>query len=77
MSAEMLSRKSCDGGMAASMWARRYTAEPVDVCLALGTDLDDTSMGLWRPTAALRLHGRIRGGSVGNRPDAEEDGRES
>jgi acetolactate synthase-1/2/3 large subunit len=34
-----------NGGMAASMWARRYTAEPIDVCLALGTDLDDTSMG--------------------------------
>jgi acetolactate synthase-1/2/3 large subunit len=34
-----------NGGMAASMWARRYTASPVDVCLVLGTDLDDTSMG--------------------------------
>ncbi len=34
-----------NGGMAASMWARRYTASPVDVCVALGTDLDDTSMG--------------------------------
>jgi acetolactate synthase-1/2/3 large subunit len=34
-----------NGGMAASIWARRYTASPVDVCLALGTDLDDTSMG--------------------------------
>ena len=34
-----------NGGMASSVWARRYTAEPVDVCLALGTDLDDTSMG--------------------------------
>jgi acetolactate synthase-1/2/3 large subunit len=27
------------------MWARRYTAAPVDVCLALGTDLDDSSTG--------------------------------
>jgi len=34
-----------NGGMAASMWARRYTASPVDVCLVLGTDLDNTSMG--------------------------------
>ena len=34
-----------NGGMAASQWARRYTAEPVDACLVLGTDLDDTSMG--------------------------------
>lgn len=34
-----------NGGMAASLWARRYTASPVDVCLVLGTDLDDTSMG--------------------------------
>jgi len=33
------------GGMAASNWARRYTAEPVDVALVLGTDLDDTSIG--------------------------------
>jgi acetolactate synthase-1/2/3 large subunit len=31
--------------MGASIWARRYTASPVDVCVALGTDLDDTSMG--------------------------------
>ena len=34
-----------NGGMAASLWARRYTASPVDVCVVLGTDLDDTSMG--------------------------------
>jgi acetolactate synthase-1/2/3 large subunit len=34
-----------NAGMAASLWARRYTAEPVDACLVLGTDLDDTSMG--------------------------------
>jgi acetolactate synthase I/II/III large subunit len=34
-----------NGGMAASKWARRYTAEPVDVALVLGTDLDDTSIG--------------------------------
>jgi acetolactate synthase I/II/III large subunit len=36
-----------NGGMAASIWARRYTAAEhrPDVCLALGTDLDDTSIG--------------------------------
>lgn len=34
-----------NGGMAASMWARSYTAGGVDVALVLGTDLDDTSMG--------------------------------
>ena len=41
-----------NGGMAASLWARRYTASPVDVCLALGTDLDDTSMGPTRYVGA-------------------------
>jgi acetolactate synthase-1/2/3 large subunit len=45
-----------NGGMAASLWARQYTSEPVDVCLALGTDLDDTSMG---PTRYLGLGGRL------------------
>jgi acetolactate synthase-1/2/3 large subunit len=45
-----------NGGMAASMWARRYTASPVDVCLALGTDLDDTSMG---PTPYLGRGGTL------------------
>ncbi|MFI8828915.1 thiamine pyrophosphate-binding protein [Streptomyces sp. NPDC053431] len=33
------------GGMAASWWARRYTAAGVDVALVLGTDLDDVSIG--------------------------------
>jgi acetolactate synthase-1/2/3 large subunit len=42
--------------MAASMWARRYTTEPVDACLVLGTDLDDTSMG---PTRYLGHGGRL------------------
>ncbi|WP_437276675.1 thiamine pyrophosphate-binding protein [Sorangium sp. So ce375] len=32
-------------GMASSWWARRYTAPGVDVALALGTDLDDVSVG--------------------------------
>lgn len=45
-----------NGGMAASLWARRYTAEPVDVCLALGTDLDDTSMG---PTPFIGQGGKL------------------
>jgi acetolactate synthase-1/2/3 large subunit len=45
-----------NGGMAASMWARKYTAEPVDVCVALGTDLDDTSMG---PTRYLGSGGSL------------------
>jgi acetolactate synthase-1/2/3 large subunit len=45
-----------NGGLAASMWARRYTAEPVDVCLALGTDLDDTSIG---PTRYVGERGKL------------------
>jgi acetolactate synthase-1/2/3 large subunit len=45
-----------NGGMAASMWARRYTAEPVDACLVLGSDLDDTSVG---PTRYLGPGGRL------------------
>lgn len=45
-----------NGGMAASIWARRYTSESVDVCLALGTDLDDTSMG---PTRYLGEGGKL------------------
>jgi acetolactate synthase-1/2/3 large subunit len=45
-----------NGGMAASLWARRYTAEAIDVCLVLGTDLDDTSMG---PTRYIGGGGRV------------------
>jgi acetolactate synthase-1/2/3 large subunit len=33
------------GGLAASIWARDYTARGVDVALVLGTDLDDCSVG--------------------------------
>lgn len=44
------------GGMAASIWARRYTSEPIDVCLVLGTDLDDTSMG---PTRYVGAGGKL------------------
>ncbi len=45
-----------NGGMAASNWARSYTARPVDLCVALGTDLDDTSMG---PTRYLGAGGKL------------------
>jgi len=45
-----------NGGMAASMWARYYTALGADVTLALGTDLDDTSMG---PTPYVSETGRL------------------
>jgi len=44
------------GGMAASQWARRYTAEGVDVALVIGTDLDDTSIG---PTPYIGPGGRL------------------
>jgi acetolactate synthase-1/2/3 large subunit len=37
--------------MAASWWARRYTQGGVDVCLVLGTDLDDVSVGPTQPIA--------------------------
>src|SRR5690606_12758620 len=53
---ELHPRSLRNGGMAASLWARRYTAEPVDVTLVLGTDLDDTSMG---PTPYVGLGGRL------------------
>lgn len=43
-----------NGGMAASMWAREYTSKPIDVVLAIGTDLDDTSVG---PTPYLKKGG--------------------
>jgi acetolactate synthase-1/2/3 large subunit len=33
------------GGLAASMWARRYTSQGIDGTLVLGTDLDDCSVG--------------------------------
>jgi acetolactate synthase-1/2/3 large subunit len=45
-----------NGGMAASIWARRYTASPVDVCLVLGSDLDDVSTG---PTPYLGEGGTL------------------
>jgi acetolactate synthase I/II/III large subunit len=44
------------GGLAASYWARRYTALGVDVALVLGTDLDDCSVG---PTPYVSAGGRL------------------
>ncbi len=44
------------GGLAASHWARRYTAGGVDVALVLGTDLDDCSVG---PTPYVSVDGRL------------------
>lgn len=41
---ELHPRSLRHGGLAASYWARRYTAEGVDVALVLGTDLDDCSI---------------------------------
>jgi acetolactate synthase I/II/III large subunit len=43
-------------GMAASWWARDYTADGVDVALVLGTDLDDVSLG---PTPPIRAGGAL------------------
>jgi acetolactate synthase-1/2/3 large subunit len=40
-----------NGGMAASWWARRYTAGGCDVTLVIGTDLDDVSVGPTQPIA--------------------------
>lgn len=43
-----LSLKTC--GMGASMWAKKYTNDkPIDACLVIGTDLDDTSLGSTPP----------------------------
>jgi len=41
-----------NGGLAASSWARDYTAGGVDVALAMGTDLDDCSVGPLKLIAA-------------------------
>jgi acetolactate synthase-1/2/3 large subunit len=53
---ELHPRSLRTGGLAASHWARRYTAPGVDVALALGTDLDDCSVG---PTPYLAPGGRL------------------
>ncbi|MFZ5893174.1 MAG: thiamine pyrophosphate-binding protein [Myxococcota bacterium] len=44
------------GGLAASMWARKYTARGVDVALVLGTDLDDCAVG---PTPYIAPRGEL------------------
>lgn len=44
------------GGLAASMWARKYTARGVDATLAIGTDLDDCSVG---PTPFVGPGGKL------------------
>lgn len=53
---ELHPRSLRHGGLAASMWARAYTASGVDVALALGTDLDDCSVG---PTRYVGEGGRL------------------
>jgi acetolactate synthase-1/2/3 large subunit len=53
---ELHPRSLRHGGLAASLWAREYTAGGVDVALALGTDLDDCSIG---PTRYIADHGRL------------------
>ncbi|MFO0586899.1 MAG: thiamine pyrophosphate-binding protein [Polyangiaceae bacterium] len=40
-----------NGGLAASWWARRYTAGGPDVALVLGTDLDDCAVGPTKPVS--------------------------
>jgi acetolactate synthase-1/2/3 large subunit len=56
---ELHPRSLRHGGLAASMWARRYTDPSqggVDVALVLGTDLDDCSVG---PTRYVRDGGTL------------------
>ena len=44
------------GGLAASAWARAYTADGIDACLVLGTDLDDIAIG---PTRYVAPNGKL------------------
>ncbi len=53
---ELHPRSLRHGGLAASMWARKYTARGVDVALVLGTDLDDCSVG---PTPYVEPGGEL------------------
>jgi acetolactate synthase-1/2/3 large subunit len=53
---EMHPRSLRSGGLAASMWARKYTGLGVDCTLALGTDLDDCAVG---PTPYVAPGGRL------------------
>jgi acetolactate synthase-1/2/3 large subunit len=53
---ELHPRSLRHGGLAASRWAREYTAAGVDVALVLGTDLDDCAIG---PTRYIAEGGRL------------------
>lgn len=53
---ELHPRSLRHGGLAASLWAREYTARGVDAALVLGTDLDDCSIG---PTRFIADGGRL------------------
>ena len=53
---EMHPRSLRSGGLAASMWARKYTGLGVDCTVALGTDLDDCAVG---PTPYVAPGGRL------------------
>lgn len=53
---ELHPRSLRHGGLAASMWARSYTALGVDVALVLGTDLDDCAVG---PTPYVEPGGKL------------------
>lgn len=53
---ELHPRSLRHGGLAASLWARQYTAAGVDAALVLGTDLDDCSVG---PTRYVSETGRL------------------
>jgi len=53
---ELHPRSLRHGGLAASYWARRYTAAGVDAALVLGTDLDDCSIG---PTPYIAPGGKL------------------
>ncbi|HVW28024.1 MAG TPA: thiamine pyrophosphate-binding protein [Polyangiaceae bacterium] len=53
---EMHPRSLRNGGLAASIWARKYTGFGVDCALALGTDLDDCAVG---PTPYVAPGGRL------------------
>jgi acetolactate synthase-1/2/3 large subunit len=53
---ELHPRSLRNGGLAASYWARSYTAGGVDAALVLGTDLDDCSIG---PTPYIAQNGKL------------------
>jgi acetolactate synthase-1/2/3 large subunit len=56
VASELHPRSLRNGGLAASHWARRYTAGGVDAALVLGTDLDDCSVG---PTPYIAPDGKL------------------